>query len=78
MILPVKANVFIYHIKYVLYKLQYVGKSETSFDLHLNNHRSDVFDRSSNPVCRHFWQEKVSFNNHANLYWLKVLKYRKF
>ena len=38
----------------VLCKIQYVHKTETSFNTRLNNHRSDVPDRNSIPSCRHF------------------------
>ena len=49
----------------VLCKLRYVGKSETPFNLHLNNHRSDIFDRNLIPACCHFPQDKHRFNKHA-------------
>ena len=49
----------------VLCKLQYVGKSETLFNLRLNNDRSDVFDRNAIPACYHFDQDKHGFNKHA-------------
>ena len=52
-------------MKCVLCKLKYVGKSETAFNLRLNIHRSDVFDRNSIPACSHFAQDKHRFNKHA-------------
>ena len=49
----------------VLCRLQYAEKSETPFNLCLNNHTSDVFDRNAIPTCRHFAQDKHRFNQHA-------------
>ena len=38
----------------ILCKIQYVGKSETPFNLRLNNHRKDVYNPKAIPVCNHF------------------------
>ena len=45
----------------------FVGKSLTPFNLHLNNCRSDIFDRSAIPTCRYFTQGKYKFNKHTKL-----------
>ena len=62
-ILPVRAN-FLCTLC-TLCKFKYVGKSEISFNLGLNNNRSDIFDRNTIPACRHFVQDKYRFNRHA-------------
>ena len=36
------SNYVIYLLECILYKIQYVRKSETSFNIRLNNHRKDV------------------------------------
>ena len=38
-----------------LWKIQYVDKAETPFDIRLNNHRSDVSDPNAIPACRHVY-----------------------
>ena len=46
------------------YKSQYVGKSETPFNLCLNNCRFDLFNRNTIPACCHFSQDKHRFNKY--------------
>ena len=48
-----------------LRKKQYVGKSETSFNIRLNNHRKDVKKPDTILAYRHFQEKKNVFNNHA-------------
>ena len=43
-----------------LCKKQYVGKSETNFNIRLNNHGKDVKKTDAILACRHF-QEKTRF-----------------
>ena len=38
----------------ILCKIQYVGKSETAFNLRLNNHRKDVNNLKAIPAYHHF------------------------
>ena len=63
--LTCKSKFFMYLMKCTLCKFKYVGKSEISFNLGLNNNRSDIFDRNTIPACRHFVQDKYRFNRHA-------------
>ena len=49
----------------VLCKIQYVGKIETSFNIRLNNHRSDVSDPNVILACRHLTKAKHSFNRQS-------------
>ena len=48
----------------VLYK-QYTGKSETVFNLRLNNHRKDVNKRNSLQADQYFRLPGHNFNKHA-------------
>ena len=48
----------------VLYK-QYTGKSETVFNLRLNNHRKDVNKWNSLQADQHFRLPGHNFNKHA-------------
>ena len=48
-----------------LCKTQYIGKTETSFNIRLNNHRSDVSDPNAIPACRRFTQNNHQFKSYA-------------
>ena len=60
-----KSKLLIYLMECVICKKQYIGKSETSFNIRLNNHRSDVSDTKAIPACRHFTNAGHDFNEHA-------------
>ena len=49
----------------ILCKIQYVGKSETPFNLRLNNHRKDVNNPKVIPACNHFKIHGHNFMKHA-------------
>ena len=49
----------------ILCNKQYVGKTETSFNIRLNNHGKDVKKVDAIITCKHFQQESHSFNKHA-------------
>ena len=51
----------------ILCKIQYVGKSETPFNLRLNNHRKDVNNPKAIPAC-----------NHCRIHGHKFMKHAKF
>ena len=44
----------IYLTECILWKIQYVEKSKTSFNLRLNNHSKDFNDPKAIPGCNHF------------------------
>ena len=48
-----------------LCKRQYVGKSETSSNIRLNNHCKDVKKPDVILACRQFQEKKHVFNKHA-------------
>ena len=45
--------------------IQYFGKSETPFNIRLNNHRKDVKNSNAIPPCKHFNRHDHDFNNHG-------------
>ena len=63
----------IYLLECILFNLQYVGKSETSFNIRLNNHRKDVSNLKALPVCVHIRKEEHNFIQHAKFTLIKEL-----
>ena len=59
-----KISHLIYLIQYRICQQQYVGKSETSLNIRLNNHRKD--SKNKNPIlaCRHF--QNLNHNSQRN------------
>ena len=56
--------------RYVIYLheydiIQHAGKSETPFNIRLNNHRKDVEDASAIPTDTHFTLPENDFSNSA-------------
>ena len=49
----------------ILCKMEYVGKSETAFDLRLNNYRKDSKKPNSILACKHFQEQRHNFKKHA-------------
>ena len=43
-----------YLLECALYKIQYVGKCETTFNIQLNNHRQDEKRADGVPASKHF------------------------
>ena len=43
---------------------QYVGKTETPFNIRLKNHRRDTKNLNAILACRHFQQQGHKFNSH--------------
>ena len=48
-----------------LYKIQYVGKSETPFHVRLNNHRNDIKNPHAIEACKHFNNWNHVFHKHG-------------
>ena len=46
-------------------KIQYVGKSETSFNIRLNNHRKDIKEPNALEACKHFNNNEHTFSKHG-------------
>ena len=52
-----KSQWIIYLLEYILCNIQHIGKSETSFNIRLINHRKDVSNPKAIPVCAQFRTE---------------------
>ena len=52
----------IYLMKYTLCHIQYIGKSETQFNLRLNHHPKDVNKQNAPLVDQHFKLPGHNFN----------------
>ena len=54
-------------MKCTLCKKQYVGKSDTAFNMRLNNPKNDV--KNTHPkiilICKYFQEKNENFNKHA-------------
>ena len=62
-----KSKYLIYLTEGVLCNKQHTGKSETAFNLRLNNHRKDVKKWNSLQADQHFRLPGHNFNKHAKL-----------
>ena len=73
-----KSQWLIYLLECTLCKLQYIGKSETSFNIRLNNHRKDVNNNNPKaiPACQHFRSEGHNFMKHAKFTLIEELTER--
>ena len=49
----------------ISYKMQYIGKGETAFNLELNNHRKDTEKPKSILTRKNFQEQGHNFNKHA-------------
>ena len=52
-------------MKCILCKIQCVGKSETPFNLRLNNHKKDVNNPKAIPACNYFKIHGHNFMKHV-------------
>ena len=59
-----KSKYVIYLLECQICKIQYVGKTETAFNVRLNNHRSNALHPKEDtiPACKHFNRERHNFN----------------
>ena len=58
------------HSNYVIYllilcKIQYVGKSETAFNIRLNNYRKDIKKSNATEACKDFNNTEHKFSKHG-------------
>ena len=58
-------------------KILYDGKSETSFNLRLNDHRKGVESSDATGACKHFNSKKHWFNKHAKFILTERIKNSK-
>ena len=60
-----KSKLLIYLMECRICRIQYIGKSETEFNIRLNNHRKDVNRQNAQQVDQHFKLPNHIFNQHA-------------
>ena len=60
-----KSQWITYLLECILCNIQFVGKSENSFNIRLNNHRKDVSNPKAIPACVHFRKEGHNVIQHA-------------
>ena len=53
--------------------IQSLGKSETEFNIRLNNHRKDVNRQNAPKVDQHFKLPNQNFKQHARFTWIEQL-----
>ena len=63
--LTCKSENVIYLLQCRICQLQYVGKSETPFNVRRNNHRKDAKSQASILACEHFNEQNHNFQQHA-------------
>ena len=69
-----KSKYVIYLLECTICNIQYIGKSETQFNIRLNNHRKDVKNPNSIPVCKHFNEPGHNFSTHAKFIIIEQLR----
>ena len=69
-----KSKHIIYLLECLQCKIQYVGKSETEFNLRINNHRKDVNNPCGIPASKHFSKPGHDFNHHAKFIIIEQLR----
>ena len=69
-----KSENLIYLLQCRICQLQYVGKSETPFNIRLNNHRKDTKSKASILACKHFNEQNHNFQQHTELTLIKQSK----
>ena len=72
--LTCKSENLIYLFQCRICHLQYVGKSETPFNIRLNNHRKDAKLHAQILVCKHFNEQNHNFRQHAEFTLLEQIK----
>ena len=68
-----KSTYVIYLLECTKCKIQYVGKTETEFNIRLNNHQKDVWKPDAIPASRHFSGKNHNFNTHAKFILIEPL-----
>ena len=66
-----------YLLKCLLCEIQYVGKSETLFDIRLNNHRKDIKNPNTSEVFPHFNNLNHVFHKYGKFILIEELNSKK-
>ena len=72
--LTCKSENLIYLLQCRICQIQYDGKSETTFNIRLNNHRKDPKSQASFLACKHFNEENHSFQQHDKFTLIEQIK----
>ena len=70
----VKSSFVIYLLECHICNIQCVGKSETPFNIRLNNHKKDVINPNAIPAWKHFNRHNHDFNNHGKIIIIEQLR----
>ena len=76
--LTCKSQHLIYLLQCAKCNLQYIGKSEWPMNIRINNHRKDVKNPQSIPVCQHFAQPDHSFNRDAKFTLIESIRNKSY
>ena len=73
-----KSNYVIYLLQCCSCQIQYIGKSETPFNIRLNNHRKD--SKKPNPIlaCKHFQSSNHIFQRDAQFILIEQIKKQSY
>ena len=69
-----KSSFVIYLLECYICNIQYVGKSETPFNIRLHNHRKDVKNTNAIPAYKHFNRHDHDFKNHGKIIIIEQLR----
>ena len=69
-----KSKYVSYLLECTKFKIQYVGKAETEFNIRLNNHWKDVWKPDAIPESRHFSGKNNNFNTHATFILIEQIR----
>ena len=70
-----KSKYVIYLLECTKWKIQYIGKAETEFNIRLNNNRKDVWKLDAIPASRHFSGKNHNFNTYAKFIVIEQIRY---
>ena len=68
------SNYVVYLLECIMCKIKYVGKSETSFNIRLNNHRKDIKKPNAIEACKHFNNNEHTFSKHGKFIIIEQLR----
>ena len=68
------SNYVIYLLECIMCKIQYAGKSETPFNIRLNNHRKDIKKQNAIEACKHFNNNEHTFSKHGKFIIIEQLR----
>ena len=69
-----KGGFVIYLLECYICNFQYIGKSETPFNIRLHKYRKDVKKSNAIPACKHFNRHDHDFNNHGKIVIIEQLR----